>query len=136
MSWHRINGYTRDTRNAACSMCGTSQRTLNRTQPEAVYTTGIEIFMEGTIDICHSCLIEGAVLAGCLTDVQTEQLQNDLAEAHAEIEALRSSLKDQGEVEEALHKLSAHLNPAGARPKVAPQPPPFQKNKAKAASGA
>ena len=100
MAWHEIHDYTRTTRNAVCSMCGTARRTLNRPIPERVFTTGIYIDMEGTFDICEGCLLEGVQCVGGLTPDQADTLE-------AELQAAKDNLK---EVEQELERASTALD--------------------------
>jgi len=107
MPWHQINGYTPTTRNQVCSICGTRQRTDHRESPEPVYTTGVFIEYEGTFDICHGCLIEGAVLAGCLTDVQADALRESASAAEATAATAEADLRDAQELIEGFRKVLA-----------------------------
>jgi len=107
MPWHQINGYTPTTRNQVCSICGTRQRTDHRESPEPVYTTGVFIEYEGTFDMCEGCLVEGAVLVGCLTPAAAEGLRAEAAAATAAAASAAADLKDAQELIEGFRKVLA-----------------------------
>lgn len=66
------------TRGATCSLCNVPQRTNHEHQGEPVYDTGLDIVMEGTIVICHQCVLELGHLAGMIEETAAKARKSDV----------------------------------------------------------
>ena len=115
--WHEINGYTADSRNASCSMCGTAQRTIHRKEPERVFTTAIEIYMEGTVDLCEGCLAEGAALLGFVHPDVVDELKADLASYQAELHQARDEVEELTQQNAAFERVISQVQKSAPKPK-------------------
>lgn len=100
--------------NAACSFCHQHAREKLVELPDGtremrrarVFRTNLHIHMEGWVEVCEWCLLEGAKAIGLATKTDVAKFHRQLNEAHEHEEFLRSELE---EARRTVRSLSAEL---------------------------
>jgi len=114
MSWVKVNGYTANTLNGGCLLCGNGdvRETANGLEP--ILSTGFETF-EGTPEICATCIGEAATMIGFVSGVTHAKEVEARKVAQAENLALQTQLDDKAATVRTLTaELVGALNEASA----------------------
>lgn len=103
MPFREIPGFSSNNQGgAACSLCGQHARILpfDGGRRARTYATGVDIHMEGPLEVCEWCLYEGGLAIGMQPEavvhalkVGLEELTKQAEEAEAELEAKTSGLE-------------------------------------------
>ena len=105
MSVSLRNDYSTSARGDACSVCGMHQRPVDFTDPngekELVVDLGVEIFTEGTFEVCEACMREVGSLLGMMEagraeglSIENTALRSRATKAEKELEKAKAAFAE------------------------------------------
>lgn len=95
MPFREIPGFSQNNQGGAkCTLCGQHARIMPGTDITArTFATGVHIHMEGPLEVCEVCLLEGGRRVGMVMPEVTETLKGHLATLEGELQRLEAGLE-------------------------------------------